>query len=121
MVIPSVFDMKRLKTYDYVIVNTKWYGGTEFKKSQGTPGWVVFRKDIYNKEYLKNLNLNDRQIDALLFFKDKGEIVNSEYVERYSITDRTARYDLTDLVDKNLLIRTGERKAAKYVFPINFR
>ncbi|MGK6351593.1 ATP-binding protein [Parapedobacter sp. DT-150] len=78
--------------------------------------WVVFRKDIYNMEYLSGLGLNDRQIDALLFFKTKGEIVNSEYVKRYDITDRTARRDLSELVEKQLLNREGDKKSSRYLY-----
>jgi ATP-dependent DNA helicase RecG len=62
------------------------------------------------------LGLNERQIDALLHFKSKGEIVNSEYQTHFNVAERTARYDLTDLVDKNLLIKTGDKKSAKYIF-----
>jgi ATP-dependent DNA helicase RecG len=83
--------------------------------------WVEFRKDIFNEEYLSQLELNERQFDALLFFKSKGEIFSSEYKKKYAITDRTARYDLSELVKKNLLIKQGDRKSTKYVFPINFR
>ena len=32
---------------------------------------VEFRKDIYNFEYLSSLNLNERQLDALIYFKSK--------------------------------------------------
>lgn len=35
-----------------------------FFKSSGF--WVVFRKDIYNKEYLSEIELTERQMDALL-------------------------------------------------------
>ena len=82
---------------------------------------MEFRKDIYHKKYLIELGLNERQFDALLFFKSNGEIFSSEYMNRYKITDRTARYDLSELVKMNLLIKRGERKTTKYVFPINFR
>lgn len=82
---------------------------------------VEFRKDIYNEKYLSEIGLNNRQLDALLFFKSKGEILSSEYMKRYTISDRTARYDLTELVQKNLLIKEGERKGTRYIFPINFR
>jgi ATP-dependent DNA helicase RecG len=82
---------------------------------------VEFRKDIYNEKGLQPFELNERQFDALLFFKPKGEILSSEYVKKYAVTDRTARYDLSELVQKNLLIKQGDKKSTKYVFPINFR
>ncbi|MDR2843137.1 MAG: putative DNA binding domain-containing protein [Candidatus Symbiothrix sp.] len=85
---------------------------------KGNDFWTVFRKDIYNKEDLKKLGLNERQTDALLFFKAKGEITSSEYADIYNISDRTARTDLTELVEIELLNKQGETKLAVYVFPI---
>jgi ATP-dependent DNA helicase RecG len=85
---------------------------------KGSDFWVTFRKDIYNKEELSNRGLNERQVDALLFFKSKGEITSSEYAEKYNVTDRTARTDLTELVEKELLKKQGETKLATYQFPI---
>ncbi|MCH8569589.1 MAG: putative DNA binding domain-containing protein [Balneolales bacterium] len=82
---------------------------------------VEFRKDIYNEKDLQSFELNKRQFDALLFFKSKGEILSSEYMKKYAVTDRTARYDLSDLVQKSLLIKQGDKKSTRYVFPINFR
>jgi len=78
--------------------------------------WVEFRKDIYNTDSLSEKGLNERQIDALLFFKTKGEITSSEYQAHFKISERTARYDLTELVDKNLLVKTGDKKSTKYFF-----
>lgn len=87
----------------------------EFENS-GKDFWVIFRKDIYYKEHLVTLNLSERQIDALLFFKEKKVIFNSDYAKRYDITDRTARYDLADLVKRELLVKVGEKKSTKYTF-----
>jgi ATP-dependent DNA helicase RecG len=86
--------------------------------NEGSDFWVIFRKDIYNREDLSNRNLNERQIDALLFFKEKGEITSSEYAAKYKVSDRTARTDLTDLVEKELLSKQGDLKTAKYIFKI---
>jgi len=83
---------------------------------EGSDFWVEFKKDIYHREFLTDLDLNDRQLDALLFYKLKGEIVSSEYVLRYNVTDRTARRDLTGLIEKSLLLKQGDRKTTKYVF-----
>jgi len=85
--------------------------------NEGSDFWVIFRKDIYNKEDLSKLGLNERQVDSLLFFKEKGEITSSEYAEKYKVTDRTARTDLTELVEKELLNKQGETKLAVYTFP----
>lgn len=77
---------------------------------------LELRKDIYNEKYLIELSLNYRQLDALLFFKQKGEIVTSAYIKRYAVVDRTARRDLVELVEKGLLQREGEGKGSRYKF-----
>lgn len=77
---------------------------------------LEFRKDIYYEKHLQTLGLNDRQVDALLYFKNQKQIVTSAYLERFNITDRTARRDLTELVEKGLLLRVGERKYSVYQF-----
>jgi ATP-dependent DNA helicase RecG len=71
--------------------------------NEGSDFWVIFRKDIFNKEDLNRLGLSERQMDALMFFKGKGEVTSSEYAQRYNISDRTARRDLSDLIEMKLL------------------
>lgn len=75
---------------------------------------IEFRKDIYNTEYLNNLKLNERQLDALIYFKSKREIVTSNYVKKYTVNERTARRDLIELVEKGILIKQGDKKTTKY-------
>jgi ATP-dependent DNA helicase RecG len=40
---------------------------------------VIFRKDIYNRDYLQKFDLIERQIKTILFAKENGQITNSEY------------------------------------------
>lgn len=76
--------------------------------AEGSDFWVEFKKDIYNLESLQNLGLNDRQIKAVLFAKEKGKITNSDYQTLNEISKRTATTELTELVDKfNVLVKTG--------------
>lgn len=86
-------------------------------ENEGSDFWIVFKKDIYNKEDLEAKGLNERQLDALTFFKAKGIIISSEYAEKYGITDRTARRDLSDLVEKDLLKNEGGTRSSRYIFP----
>jgi ATP-dependent DNA helicase RecG len=83
---------------------------------KGNDFWTIFRKDIYNKEDLSKLGLNERQIDALLFFKMEGEITTSAYMQRYNIAERTARNDLNKLVENKLLTKQGETNQSKFTF-----
>ena len=68
---------------------------------------VEFRKDIFNEEFLIELGLNERQLKAVLFAKEKGKITNSDYQDLNEISKRTASNELTELVEKYALF---ERK-----------
>jgi ATP-dependent DNA helicase RecG len=65
---------------------------------------------------VRALGLNERQRDALLFFKEQREITTSKYAQKYDVSDRTARRDLSDLVEKKLLTNEGDNKLSRYFF-----
>ena len=75
---------------------------------------VEFRKDIYNEKHLQSLPLNERQVKAVLYVKEKGKITNKEYQEINNTTDRTALRDLETLIQLNIIQRIGEKKGAYY-------
>jgi len=78
---------------------------------------ITLYKNIYTEEYLDSLNLNDRQVKALEYIREHGQITNSAYQELNGITDRTARRDLKELVAVHkLLTKHGTTKGAYYTF-----
>ncbi|NCC99682.1 MAG: transcriptional regulator [Bacteroidia bacterium] len=77
-------------------------------QNNGKDFWVIFKKDIYNKESLAKLKLNERQIKAVLFVKEKGEISNKDYQEICKVSKGTATKELKELIEKfNILERKG--------------
>jgi len=78
----------------------------KFEEHQGFR--VIFRKDIYTEEYLRKLGLNERQIKAVLYVKEKGKITNKEYRGMFNITDRMALIDLSGLCEKRIFDRIGK-------------
>lgn len=76
--------------------------------------WVIFNKDIYTSEYLRSLDLNSRQIKAILYTKEKGEIANSEYQKINDCSRNTASNDLSELVEKELLKPSGQKGAGAF-------
>jgi ATP-dependent DNA helicase RecG len=64
-------------------------------------------KDRFSKEELQQLGLNDRQIKAVQYVKEKRKITNSEYQALNSVSKRTATNDLTELLSKSLLRKIG--------------
>ncbi len=63
---------------------------------------------------MQSINLNDRQVKAVLFIKNKGKITNSEYQTLNDCSRNTATNDLTELVSKNLLNPSGQRGAGAF-------
>jgi ATP-dependent DNA helicase RecG len=86
--------------------------------NDGSDFWIVFRKEIYNKEDLSKLGLSERQIKAVLYVKEKGRITNSEYQTLNEISERTASRDLEDLFKKSILDRVGESKSTSYILKV---
>jgi ATP-dependent DNA helicase RecG len=72
-------------------------------------GFIVkLYKDIFSEEQLKQSGLNERQIKAILYVKDRGKITNSEYQTINSVAKPTATRDLSELVDTyKILKNTG--------------
>ena len=65
----------------------------EFKEEMGGFS-VYFRKDIYTEEYLRNLGLNERQIRAVIYVKEKGKITNREYKELNTVSNKTEYFEV---------------------------
>jgi ATP-dependent DNA helicase RecG len=79
----------------------------------GTSGSSIFvrlRKDILNEEYLRKLGLNERQIKAVMYVKEKGRITNKEYQAEFNTSKPTATRDLSELVEKKIFDMVGSGK-----------
>jgi ATP-dependent DNA helicase RecG len=75
---------------------------------------VTFLKDIYTEEYLKKLNLNERQLKTIIEVKRSGIITNKKYQELFNVSRNTASRDLKELVDKNVLRGSGDKGAGAF-------
>jgi ATP-dependent DNA helicase RecG len=77
---------------------------------------VTLFKNNLTKEHLIKPGLNERQIRAVEYVKEKGEITTSKYTEVFGVSERTARNDLSELADKQIFKKVGETNLAKYIF-----
>lgn len=68
---------------------------------------VVLRKSKLTEDYLKGLNLADRQMRALEYLKTNPKITSGKYAKLFTVTDRTARNDLMKLVAKGIVKKAG--------------
>jgi len=85
-----------------------------FEEDQGGVR-ITFLKDIYTKDFLDQLGINSRQIQAILFVKQNGYITNRQYQLEYQVSDRTALRDLDNLVTRDILVKTGDKKGSRYL------
>jgi ATP-dependent DNA helicase RecG len=77
---------------------------------------VTLFKDRYNKEGLKKIGLSDRQIRAMLYMAEQGELTNSKYQKLNAVGKTVATEELQDLVEKNLIIQAGTKgRGSKYL------
>jgi len=68
---------------------------------------LIKYKDIYTEENLRKMELNERQIKAVMYVKEKGKITNKEYQEISIVTKKTASRDLAELVSIGLFKKQG--------------
>jgi ATP-dependent DNA helicase RecG len=85
----------------------------EYKEEMGGFS-VYFYKDIYTEEKLRKMGLNERQITAVMYVKEKGKITNREYQELNQCSRNTASNDLRELVEKEILKESGKKGAGAY-------
>lgn len=75
---------------------------------------IILFKNNLTQELLAKLGLNDRQIKAVSFVKEKGRISNKEYQEIFSVARMTATRDLKELVEKDVLKSSDTKGAGSY-------
>jgi ATP-dependent DNA helicase RecG len=79
---------------------------------------VAFLKDIYTDEFLRTLNLNERQVKALLYIKKHHSITNAEYQKLNDIGKSVSTTELQDLIERKLVGKIGTTgRGTKYVLP----
>lgn len=68
---------------------------------------VTLFKDRFTEEQLQKLGLNERQIKAVLYVKEKGKITNAEYQQLNSVSKPTATRDLTELAETYKILKNS--------------
>jgi ATP-dependent DNA helicase RecG len=76
----------------------------EMQEQDGGFSITLFKNNLA-QEHLTKLGLNDRQVKAVIFVKEKGKISNADYQELFSVSKATATRDLTELLDKFALLK----------------
>ena len=74
---------------------------------------TLFKNNLTQAQLIK-LGLNDRQIKAVSFVKEKGKITNKDYQSLNDCSRNTASNDLADLVQKGLFIPSDIKGAGAF-------
>lgn len=85
----------------------------EFKEEFGGFS-VCFYKDVYTEEKLKKMGLNERQIKAVIYVKEKGRITNRDYQELNKCSRNTVTNDLRKLIQKGIIKESGKKGAGAF-------
>ncbi|MDO9288716.1 MAG: ATP-binding protein [Thermodesulfovibrionales bacterium] len=82
-----------------------------FKSIRGLEFRTILARDIFTESVLEKLGLNERQLKAVKYVKEREKITNKEYQELSKDISRiTATRDLKDLIEKRIFISVGTGK-----------
>ena len=68
---------------------------------------ITLWRDWLTVEAIRQLDLNERQRQAILFVKATERLTNMDYQKNFSISKPTASRDLEDMVKKGILEKIG--------------
>ncbi len=82
---------------------------------QGQPVESLGPEGIDTREWVRQ-GLNERQVAALIFLAEQRRITNRDLQDLHAdVSPETIRRDLSDLVDRGVLLRVGEKRATYYI------
>jgi len=84
----------------------------DWRENQGL--MLTFRKEVFTEETLRDLDLPERQLQAVLHVKKNRRITNQQYQELFGVKKRTASEDLHELEAKGILERIGSTGKGTY-------
>jgi ATP-dependent DNA helicase RecG len=84
----------------------------EWRENQGL--MLTFRKEVFTEETLRDMELPERQLQAVLHVKKNRRITNQQYQELFGVKKRTASDDLHELEARGILERVGSTGKGTY-------
>ncbi len=96
-----------------IITECKKHGLPKPKFEERAKSFVVVFSKLTG-DYLISLGLNERQINAIEYLKERDRLTNKEYMELNSVSRNTASNELMKLVEKGILKQTGKGRGSYY-------
>ena len=126
---PSI--MRLLETYGYVerrglgvdrMIQAMRSAGLEAPKfeDRGSSFWVTLKSgpSLPSIPDLADLGLSERQIEAVAYLHARGRITNREYQKEFSVSERTALYDLQGLVEAGVALPVSSGRGRFYILRV---
>lgn len=87
----------------------------EFINNRGYEFRAILGRDLFTEAVLAKIGLNERQLKAVKYVKERGLITNREYRQLTGISDEGARKDLKEIVKKKILKIKGKGRSISYI------
>ncbi len=87
--------------------------GSEFRVTLIGPGERFMQEMTARPTWAESLS--ERQVEAVLYMGEHGQITNREYRELYGVSREMAKRDLRELTDRGLLTPVGRGRGLYYV------
>ena len=123
--------MRLLEDYGYVerrglgvdqMIQTMLSAGLEGPgfENRGSSFWVTLKSGppLPSIPDLANLGLSERQIQAVAYLHAQGRISNREYQKEFSVSERTALYDLQGLVEAGVALPVSSGRGRFYILRV---
>ena len=98
---------------DFVMAKVNRSVGTRALSTQA-PVEYEFSKELLTEAVMEQLGLTPRQKTCLYHVKSAGRITSTDYQRLTGVSRQTAARDLSDLVEKPLLVLRGHGRGAYY-------
>ncbi len=76
---------------------------------------VRFRKAVLTKELMEKIGLNERQKEVVKHLEKYSKITRLEYEKIYSVSERTANRELSELANKKIIEKKGKGPEVYYI------
>ena len=84
---------------------------------RGSSFWVTLKGGILARPLpdLTGLELSDRQVQAVMYLHRHGRLTNRDYQKEFEVSERTALYDLQELVEAGIVIPVSSGRGRYYI------
>jgi Fic family protein len=89
--------------------------GVDLSLSRVKERVLLLSSDEHRKAAGGQVALSERQMKIIEFIHARGSVKSSDLVTMFKVSRQAALKELTSMVEKNLILREGDRRGARYV------